>query len=347
MVVKKQVSIEYLRVLATIAVVLNHVCAGLFNNFSVSELGRGDAAFLYSTYTLVSWGVPVFLMITGSLLLPPKKNIDFTKIRTYVIRMFAVLLLFGGGYSILELIFDGAPISIQTFLQGYLNMLERNSWSHMWYIYILISLYLITIPLKAMIRGITDREFDILALTLVVGNVFITTVNSIFGTQFYGYMQFGVFPMWFILGYYLVYRVIPKFQLKKSGAFFVILIVTSTLRYFFVLHGILGKGMVSPLWFGGGIPEFIQSVSLFILIQLICDPESNQFPGILRNLCRCSFTIYLIHPVFVNIFYKVFDLTPQKFPICIGIALMFILIFGLSWLFANILIKIPALKKIL
>ena len=97
MVVKKQVSIEYLRALATIAVVLNHVCAGLFNNFSISELGRGDAAFICSTYTLVSWGVPVFLMITGSLLLSPKKNIDFTKIRMYVTRMFAVLLLFGGG----------------------------------------------------------------------------------------------------------------------------------------------------------------------------------------------------------------------------------------------------------
>lgn len=253
----------------------------------------------------------------------------------------------GGGYSILELIFDGAPLSIQTFLQGYLNMLERNSWSHMWYIYILISLYLITIPLKAMIRGITDREFDILVLTLVIGNVFIATVNSIFGTQFYGYMQFGVYLMWYILGYYLAYRVIPKLELKESGALLVILIVTSMLRYFFVLQGVLKKGMISTIWFGEGIPEFIQSVSLFILIQLICNSESNRFPEILRNLCRCSFTIYLIHPVFANIFYKVLNLTPQTFSICIGIAIMFILILGLSWLFANILIRIPVLKKIL
>lgn len=146
---KKDISLEYLRILATIAVVTNHVCAGLFNNFEIDELGRVNSAFINSTYTLVSWGVPVFLMITGALLLNPNKVIEFQKIKKYISRMAIVLVTFGWVYSVIELIFNGSPVSVLTVLQGYLNMLEGNSWSHMWYIYTIISLYLITVPLKA------------------------------------------------------------------------------------------------------------------------------------------------------------------------------------------------------
>lgn len=93
---KKTVFYEYLRILATIAVVANHVCSGLFNNFTIEELGRIDAAFLHATYTLVSWAVPVFLMITGSLLLNPSKELGLKKIKGYILRMVVVLFTFGG-----------------------------------------------------------------------------------------------------------------------------------------------------------------------------------------------------------------------------------------------------------
>ena len=179
---KKSIGYEYLRIMETIAVVANHVCSGLFNNYTIEELERTDAAFLHSTYTLVSWAVPVFLMITGGLLLNPNKEVGLKKIQGYILRMVAVLFTFGGGYAVLELIFYGAPISISTLLRGYVNMLERSSWSHMWYVYMLISLYIITPALKAVIKGLSKDQFDRLMIALVIGNIGIDTVNDIFNT---------------------------------------------------------------------------------------------------------------------------------------------------------------------
>lgn len=59
-------------------------------------MGNYNSRFLYSTYTLVSWAVPVFLMITGALLLNLNRIVDETKIRKYLSRMFRILLIFGG-----------------------------------------------------------------------------------------------------------------------------------------------------------------------------------------------------------------------------------------------------------
>lgn len=40
----KESIIEYLRVLSTLAVVANHVCSGLFNNYSIEQMGNYNEA---------------------------------------------------------------------------------------------------------------------------------------------------------------------------------------------------------------------------------------------------------------------------------------------------------------
>ncbi len=346
---KKTVSYEWLRIFATVAVVVNHVCAGLFNNYSVAELGRFDGAFLNATYTLVSWGVPVFLMITGALLLNPEKEVTIPKIKKYILRMFAVLLTFGACYSVMELVFDGAPISIKTFFGGYLNMLEGKSWSHMWYVYMIISLYIITPALKPMIKSISEKSLDWIMIALFIGNVCIVTVNDIFGTDLYSYMQFGSYLMWYMMGYYLVYRVQPMLRNRSVNTVIVsaaVLGVSSVARYALVMGSVFLNGTVSKIGFGSGILQFAQSVAIFVLVTEIGNCKEMAFPKVCKNLCKCSFSIYLIHPVLINVLYKVLKFTPQNFMICLGIAVMFIIVFAASWTIANIMVRIPLLKKI-
>lgn len=346
---KKDISLEYLRILATIAVVTNHVCAGLFNNFEIDELGRVNSAFINSTYTLVSWGVPVFLMITGALLLNPNKVIEFQKIKKYISRMAIVLVTFGWVYSVIELIFNGSPVSVLTVLQGYLNMLEGNSWSHMWYIYTIISLYLITVPLKAMLKGIKQTDLDTIIVILVIGNFIIKTINDAFGLEIYDYMQFGNYLTWYILGYYLTYRIEPFLFRRKDfyiKTCWLLLLASSLFRYSAVMAVVLTKGMVPQIAFRGNVFQFIQAVALFELIRLVCAGKTLCFHPILNNISRCSFSIYLIHPVIANVLYKVLNITPLSFPVCLGIVIMLVVIFGISWLSANIMIRIPILKKV-
>ena len=41
---EKKASFEYLRGLSTLAVVANHVCSGLFNNYSIEQMGNYNEA---------------------------------------------------------------------------------------------------------------------------------------------------------------------------------------------------------------------------------------------------------------------------------------------------------------
>ncbi len=227
-------------------------------------------------------------------------------------------------------------------------MLERNSWSHMWYVYILISLYIITLALKAMIRGMDGRQFDWLMAALIIGNIGITTINDICGTEMYGYMQFSSYLMWYLAGGYLVYRILPLLENRKRVVWCsaAALVISSVARYVLVLSGILNAGVILELGFGSGIFQFVQAVSLFVLVCELCKSNTAPMNRVLTNVSRCSFGIYLIHPVIINIFYKVIGITPQNFPICIGILLMLIIFFAVSWVTANVMIRIPILKKI-
>jgi len=67
----------------------------------------------------------------------------------------------------------------------------------------------------------------------------------------------------------------------------------------------------------------------------------------LKSISRCSFGIYLIHPFFVNIIYKVMHITPTSVPIVLGIILLFTIVFGAAWFSTWIITKIPGINKII
>lgn len=94
--------IEWLRVLAAFSVVIIHAAMGLPNNYSISQLGVHAYAVMNSIYMLVSWAVPVFLMISGALLLSENKVISIVKIKKYILRMLKVIVIFGGGSHFLN-----------------------------------------------------------------------------------------------------------------------------------------------------------------------------------------------------------------------------------------------------
>ena len=138
--------IVFLRLLATIGVIGDHVplCAISQTNADVSP----SEQFIYKTMAMANhWPVPVFMMITGFLLLQ-KKNLDYKTIWKYFKRIGIVLLLFGFVFSFMEVYFNSHAISLDGLCQAFVNVLEGHTWEHMWYLYVLLGIYLILPLLK-------------------------------------------------------------------------------------------------------------------------------------------------------------------------------------------------------
>ena len=77
--------LEHMRVLATLAVVMIHIVMTLNNNYTIADIGTFNYTVFSDCYMLVKWAVPCFLMISGTLLLNPKKEIDVSKIKSYIV----------------------------------------------------------------------------------------------------------------------------------------------------------------------------------------------------------------------------------------------------------------------
>lgn len=87
---QKIVYLEFLRVICAIVVLLDHICIAGIHIFGDSA-SQFEHFFYNGVQHWSHFAVPVFLMITGYLLLDPKREISYNKaITKYAWRMVAI-----------------------------------------------------------------------------------------------------------------------------------------------------------------------------------------------------------------------------------------------------------------
>ena len=338
----KKSYIEDLRAFATLAVVFLHVNMTLIANHSPEEIGVLNYAIFNDCYILVKWAVPCFIMISGALLLDPARDIPYKKIAKYIRRMVGVLLTFGVGYAFLELFFYERKISIGIVLEALFNTLQGKSWSHMWYIYMLIGLYLITVPLRYVVRKTTEQELEIILLVLMTGTFLIPSINTLFSISLENYMLISEYVVWFLLGYYLsiTERKLLKYAIPGAVLSLLIMIAAESVSVFRAHE-----------WFSlnhqsHNVFTLVLGASIFVIAKESGDKNKDKDHRIRDFLCANSFAVYLVHPIFINLIYKVLGFTPLSIPIIPGILCMFAIILLISLAAARILRWVPLLNKL-
>lgn len=338
----KQTWIEVIRIFATLAVVFLHVAITLVANYTPKELGVFNYAVFNDCYILVTWSVPNFIMISGALLLDPKKNINWEKIGKYIIRMFLVLLTFGVAYALMELIFLDKSFSLIMIAKAVLNTAEGKSWSHLWYIYMLIGLYLLTMPIRYVIQMSSEKEIELYIIIMLIGNFIIPTINTVFGRNLANYMLTSEYLTYYIAGYYLstTKRRFGKWVVIPMIVSVIIMIVTENVSLFDFGRSYALNHQTK------NILVFLLSTSVFISVKNVCESRNVKIGRFSKLFSSCSFAIYLIHPFFINLIYKVFRITPLSFPIGIGVIVMFLIVLASSLVAAIIVKWIPLIKNI-
>lgn len=339
---RRHAYLDYVRAAATIAVVFVHVVTALSGSRTPDELGRFPYAVFSACHMLAKWAVPCFLMISGALLLDPNKKIDFAWIGKRVLKMVGVLLTFGVAYALMELVFTSRSFSIGMLLQALLNTAEGETWSHLWYIYTIIGLYVITIPLKYVVQGLGDKGLRWLLVVLVIGNFLIPSINVIFGLRLVRLMALDEYATYYLLGCYLSTR-----KSVKPAPLFVLLLTATGAMVLLEVGAIQQTGAVHPLNDGArSVLGLAQSTSIFLLIKNLCEGGERQTGALCRQLCACSFGIYLIHPFFIHLLYQVVGFTPLSMPIFIGIPVMLAVVLAISFCCAWILKRIPGVNRL-
>lgn len=135
---------------------------------------------------------------------------------------------------------------------------------------------------------------------------------------------------------------------NRGGVQLGLWLFASVIKIIIQYAAVMRCGEGSALILGDRIFTMIQALSVFCLFKKYMD--GVHVGKLAKSISRCSFGIYLIHPVFINLLYKMMNITPTNFPLLgieFAIPLLWLIVFLLSWGATFIMLKIPGLKDLL
>lgn len=330
-----------LRALACIAVVVLHTFYAC-NSFSATLT---DTSVMLSVRNLMMWAVPVFIMVSGALLLDKKRDITYKKLFTrYLPRMVFSLVIF----TFLFAVFDGASdgnLGLDSVSGAVKQILYGTGWRHMWYLYLMIAVYLL-LPFYRMIAASLKRSdtyylLGVYALFLII----LPTIEALteIKTAFY-ICVYSVYPFYLFLGYALNEGTV---RINRFAALAVFLISSVAIGALTVYSVQRSNDIVSGLLGNYSFP--LIALQAFGIFAFACGADNGRtsiIDKIISEIDRCSFGIYLIHMLVLKLIVVVLGWNPMTHG---GLIMVFLLSVGVlivSYAVVFLLKLVPFVKKL-
>lgn len=338
---KRLIYFDVLRIFATLAVVILHISGQNWSKPSVYSFEWNVFNFFDS---IVRWAVPVFVMISGALFLNPKKVID-TKVlykknilRIVVAFIFWSLIYVIASFFIFKTQQGGIKVLIKEFLNGY---------NHLWFLYMIVGLYIITPILRKITEDTKIMEYFLgisLVFTIIIPMLFKIPVISNIASTAYAQVNFHLtlgYSSYFVLGYYLSQK---EFSLKTRR----IIYIVSILAFIFTILGsaIISQYKNKPFGIYGNLyPNILlEAVGVFLLIKNIKWNMKPKTKKIIILLSKYSFGTYLVHELIIMILRQI-GITTLSFNAMLSVPIMSIVVFAISLVISIGVNHIPILKK--
>ncbi len=281
---KRILWIDILRTIGIISIILLHIMGNTINTYHLSN----------NTYpifiNLLYFSIPLFIMLSGMYFL--NKDISIKEMfHKYILRIFLVLIIFGSFYSLLELIFLNKSLSLSYIPLILKNILTGNLWAHMWYLYLVLALYIITPFLRIITKNITKQDYQILLIILFIFTILIPEINYIFKTNIAFFIPLSVYLFYYFYSAYLTkYNFSNKYKIISYilGIIAIILIIL--------------KVNIFALTYTSLLPFLISNLIFIIFMN---KEYNNKVLTKISNLIgKSCLGIYLIHQFFINIIFK-------------------------------------------
>jgi surface polysaccharide O-acyltransferase-like enzyme len=335
---KRDYTIDTLRTLATLLVILVHTSAGYVNT------GMRDNTFdlsfwvgnIVDSFSRIC--VPLFVLVSGMFLIGRSENFkqSYTK-RTS--RILIPLIAWSIIYIIYRVILSYLSNNTIEIIPIIKSIILGRPFYHLWYLYMLIGLYLFTPILNNNISKIPHKNLWFVSILLMIFGMINTSYNSVLGNQ-------PIFILWFInyLGYFILGFLIKDYKKKISPIKLILVYLTSGLLIS-ILSYYTAKDFGS-LYFYGYLSPFVVIASLsFYMIFHQIDLKVNM----LSKISHLTLGIYLMHVgVLEVLILGLRELNIHVFdnPI-IGIPIKFVLVLFISIMLTKILNANKYLKKII
>jgi hypothetical protein len=338
--------LDVLRVLATCAVVLMHVLTGATDVTDASIMPE-YRSLLLSVMDLVTWCVPIFLLISGYLFLNPERTLTYpVMIKKYCRRIALAILLFGIPYAASELVVAERTFRVMMIPEALKMTLTGHTWSHMWYLYLILFLYLITPLLKKVLRVLPVWGVAAVMAVIFLGSSVAPFLNKVLDVNSIPVLpDGGVYFLYYLCGYLFAVREVCVDKGRNAGGQ---MVESGSGRsagentewcgetqnvesrawnvWLTAAVAVLALGMILSRTLAGFSIQMAYNYPFTVLLAVLlfaagwngggdgaalAAREKDRIHRISwQEAGALSFAVYLVHPVYVNLLYKFVKITP-------------------------------------
>jgi surface polysaccharide O-acyltransferase-like enzyme len=338
--------INNLRLIALFAVIMLHCSSPLLADYGKAPYNQWLAADFYNALT--RFAVPVFVMITGALLLGKEEDV-FVFLKKRLGRVVAPFLFWSLVYVAYAFYIDEIPYTGHAWVtvKQVLHQLKYGSSYHLWYVYMLIGLYLIIPVLGKFIRNASQKEtiyfLAVWLLVMLFSQPYLMRYNPQVDVRY-----FGGYIGYLVLGYYLANKVFNSSRMVILMALLFVLsvglITLGTAMLYHYYNGI-STLMYEPLsW-----PVVLLSSSAFLLMRFAQPKVSPVLIRVRDLVCKYNYGIYLGHALILTLLddpdLTGFSLSYKSFNPFVSIPVTAFVCFALTLLMVYLINKIPFIGK--
>jgi len=332
---KQFFGIDLLRILACVLVLLTHACecyyisnfyaGGGFENLDIATW-QSEAVWAGLFDSFSHCCVPIFVMISGFLLLPMKPGMSmgefYRKRASRILIPLAVWTVVYSFYCTFKM--ESGLVSVSDYALsilkgiGFFFINFPAPIGHLWYVYMILGIYLIIPILSPWVERASRRQ-----MRLIIGVWLLLTpvpFLRLVWPELWGECSWNPFGahqyISGFIGYLLAGAYARKFLFDSKQSYKGIGLLLTVLGFVGAAAGILYQIYYMPptaetfgnywqnfeiTWFFCGLPMCLETFGLFLLFFRW---SPKQIPAVMSDFSRLSYGVYLCHIMFLTWFYE-------------------------------------------
>jgi len=343
---------SYLRIAAMSAVVLIHSCSAIVGNSAIRFSNTwwvGTALDLGS-----SWAVPVFIMVSGALLLDVRPGEGARAFFARRLQRIAIPLVVAHvGYVAVRWFLLKEHLTLAGIVR---DLLHATIYVQLYFFWIILGLYLITPLLRPALAGRTRSELIVIGAACIgwmwavrAGAQLLAVVGA--PTEIWQPAALTLFIPY--IGYFVMGYALRDVVLRGGallGAIGLFLAADALVIWYYAIGS--RNAVVAVLASGGyqGLPVAMSAIAIFLIGRGLVHPFSAAagppLQGLMRHLGELSLGVFIVHVLFLRIAWSTqpfaFGLVKQSVPLTI--ALWFI-VTVVSFATCAVIARIPVLRR--
>jgi surface polysaccharide O-acyltransferase-like enzyme len=335
--------VNVLRIIAIYAVVAAHVAVWL---------ARATPAFTFNwwlgcwIFYTAHFSIPVFVMISGALLLDDvRQETAMQFYRRRMVRVGIPLVIWTVVYFVVRVVVHGETLSVARVVR---LILTGDVYYHLWFLYMIFGLYLITPTLRSFIRYCPrSQRLFLIVFGLIVANAYYQSNAILWDNQRSIFTMFLPFIPYYLCGYEL--RLIDP---KKVPSVYLILAVVASALYLAAFSGVflataggLQKGLIFDYF---GLPQIVLSIAVFWAAYLY-GQTSKPLQGFPKTaiewVASTTLGVYVLHPLLLWYIQDRLGRYAGGGNFLIAVTVVPLVAFIACYLLTSLLMNIPVLKR--